>query len=159
MRHTLLVNTVTTKWRLTQIQTIVSTIKFAYITVYSLCMFACVLLFLCLFCLHVRLYFFHVDLLSQLNLTMNDSTSLAVVVYASRWICAPTVNFLRERFRGQTGQTDRHDPRHYHDITSITALTSLSSFKRQNIFIYQILPISLIFLPVICVPCPRSYRI
>ena len=27
------------------------------------------------------------------------------------------------------------------------------------IFIYQILPISLIFLPVICVPCPRSYRI
>ena len=24
-------------------------------------------------------------------------------------------------------------------------------------FIYQILPISLIFLPVICVPCPRSY--
>ena len=26
-----------------------------------------------------------------------------------------------------------------------------------NIFIYQILPISLIFLLVICVPCPRSY--
>ena len=41
--------------------------------------------------------------------------------------------------------------------TSITALTSLPSFKRQNIFIYQILPISLIFLLVICVPCPRSY--
>jgi len=41
--------------------------------------------------------------------------------------------------------------------TSITALTSLPSFKRQNIFIYQIIPISLIFLLVICVPCPRSY--
>ena len=45
--------------------------------------------------------------------------------------------------------------------TSITALTSLPSFKRQlkNILIYRILPISLILLPVICVPCPRSYRI
>ena len=43
--------------------------------------------------------------------------------------------------------------------TSITALTSLPSFKRQlkTFFIYQILPISLIFLLVICVPCPRSY--
>ena len=28
-----------------------------------------------------------------------------------------------------------------------------------NVFIYQILPISLIFLPVIFVPCPRSYHI
>jgi len=28
----------------------------------------------------------------------------------------------------------------------------------KNIFIYQILLISLIFLLVVCVPCPRSYR-
>ena len=42
--------------------------------------------------------------------------------------------------------------------TSITALTSLPSFNlKKNIFIYQIFPISLIFLFVICVPWPRSY--
>jgi len=43
--------------------------------------------------------------------------------------------------------------------TSITALTSLPSFKRQlkTFLFYQILPISLIFLFVICVACPRSY--
>jgi len=47
----------------------------------------------------------------------------------------------------------------FFSLVFYTELTSLPSFKRQlkNIFIYQILPISLSFLLVICVPCPRSY--
>ena len=43
--------------------------------------------------------------------------------------------------------------------TSITALTSLPSFKRQLktfLFTKSLIPISLIFHPVIYVPCPKA---
>ena len=41
-----------------------------------------------------------------------------------------------------------------HHIIKLFAIFQETTY---NIFIYQILPISLIFLFVICVPCPRSY--
>jgi len=87
----------------------------------------------------------------------DGETSVAIGCYRWRTTWTPTIYLVVYRSPCENQSVVSHA--HIMLPTSITALTSLPSFKRQlqNIFIYQILPISLIFILVICVPCPRSY--